>query len=544
MRYAPSTLLLLVAVLLAACSSSTTDVRREGLPERPNIVLVLADDMGFGDARCYDASSRIPTPNVDRLAREGVRLTDAHSPSAVCSPTRYGLLTGRYAWRTSLQRGVLWGDSPSLIEAGRPTVASVLRSAGYRTGAFGKWHLGLGSDPRGPDYTEPIDLGPVQLGFETFFGISATLDMWPYAYLADDRLESPLDSYTPGSNLRRVGGEGFWRPGPMSSGFRHEEVLPRTVDRAIATMERFHEETPDRPFFVYLALTAPHTPWVPTKEYQGRSAAGWYGDFVAQVDGELGRVMDALQRLGVADDTLLVFTSDNGAHWEESDIAATGHRSNASWRGQKADAWEGGHRVPFVARWPGHVEAGKARDGLLVLTDLFATFASIGGAEVPEGAGEDALDQTDLLVGAEPATPIRTTAVLHSFEGMFVMRSDRWKLIEGLGSGGSTFPAWRDPEPGEPPGQLYDLERDRARARTSGTCTSTSSRSCAPSSRANAGADQSATSTSASARRSASIVSDACVMAARCPRPGRFVAEVVQRSTASRSPCTRTTRPV
>lgn len=431
--------------------------------ELPNIVLVLADDLGWGDPRCYNPHSKIATPNIDRLAREGLRLTDAHTPSGVCTPTRYGLLTGRYAWRTRLKRGVLWGDSPCLLEPGRTTLASLLRRHGYATMCIGKWHLGLGSGKT--DYSKPLRPGPLDFGFDGFFGIPASLDMPPYVLVEDDRPIVAATRRTKGSDLRRVGGGGFWRAGPIAPGFVHSEVLPTLTEQAVTFIARQAAREERTPFFLYFPLTAPHTPWLPTEAFEGKTGAGPYGDFAALVDHALGRVLEALDRHELSANTLVIFSSDNGAHWTPGDLARYGHRANAAWRGQKADIWEGGHRVPFLARWPGKIEAGMVRDELFCLTDLMATFAAIVGDELGPEEGVDSFDQLPVLMGAELEQPTRGSIVHHSFEGMFAIRESSWKLILGRGSGGFSYPVSFRPPEGEPEGQLYDLSRDPAEAK-------------------------------------------------------------------------------
>ncbi|HKB39402.1 MAG TPA: sulfatase-like hydrolase/transferase, partial [Gemmataceae bacterium] len=288
-------------------------------PPRPNIVFVLADDLGSGDLGCYNRASKIPTPNMDRIAAEGMRLTDVHTPSAVCTPTRYGLLTGRYCWRTPLKQGVLQGYDPLLIERGRLTVASLLKKHGYTTHAVGKWHLGFG-EKNPVDYARPLRPGPRSVGFDSFFGIPASLDMPPYLYV---RNEAPVEAATrtiEASKSRREGGGGFWRAGPIAPSFTHEGVLPRLGDEAVTLLEKHAKDGRGKPFFLYLALTAPHTPWMPTAEFRGKSKAGFYGDFTVQVDATVGRVTEALRRLKLAENTLLIVTSDNGAHWTPEDI--------------------------------------------------------------------------------------------------------------------------------------------------------------------------------------------------------------------------------
>ncbi len=423
----------------------------------PNIVFILADDLGYGDLRCYNKDSKIPTPNYDRIAAEGMRFTDVHTPSSVCTPTRYGVLTGRYAWRTKLTRGVLQGYSPLLLEPGRMTVASLLRKRGYATGAVGKWHLGLG-DAAQTDYAKPLRPGPLSVGFDSFFGIPASLDMPPYVFVENEGVTAPPSEQIGDSKMRRHGGGGYWRGGAIAPGFTHEGVLPRLTEKAEEFIRR---QTPAKPFFLYFPLTGPHTPWMPTSEFRGKSGADWYGDFAVQVDATVGRVMKALDEKGLAANTLLIVTSDNGAHWLPEDIEKHGHRSNGALRGQKSDAWEGGHRVPFLVRWPGRVKPGATSDALVCLTDFIATAADVTGEKLPADAGEDSISFLPALRGGKSA---RDAIVHHSGSGLFAIRQGTWKLITGLGSGGFTPPQRAEPRPDGPAGQLYDLATDPAEA--------------------------------------------------------------------------------
>ena len=429
-------------------------------PPLPNIVIILADDMGMGDIGAYNPTSKVPTPNLDTLADMGMRFTDAHSPSAVCTPTRYGLLTGRYSWRTSLKKGVLKGYSPLLIDSSRSTIASMLRKKGYATAAIGKWHLGLGNNEV-TDYSKPLSPGPNNVGFDYFLGIPASLDMAPYTYVENDRVFTSFDGAETGdSKKRREDGDGFWRAGPIASGFVHEEVLPRITERSVAYIRERAAKGADKPFFLYMPLSAPHTPWMPTPEFIGKSGAGYYGDFAAQVDDSVGRIMAALEESGVADNTLVVFTSDNGAHWMVEDIEKWGHRANMDYRGQKADIHEGGHRVPFIVSWPGQIASNSRNERLTTLTDLYATLAEAAGADV---GPDDAVDSETILptlLGNEQGQVPRSPVVHHSVRGMFAIRDGDWKLVEGLGSGGFTKPASIEPEPGGPVGQLYNLASD------------------------------------------------------------------------------------
>jgi arylsulfatase A-like enzyme len=431
-------------------------MRAQAAEHNPNIVVVLADDLGYGDPGCYNKDSRIPTPNIDRLAAQGMRFTDAHTPSSVCTPTRYGLLTGRYCWRTSLKRGVLQGYSPLLIDPGRMTVASLLKQNGYRTAGIGKWHLGLGNDKQ-TDYSKPLRPGPNSVGFDYFFGIPASLDMPPYVYVENEGVTAAPTARIGDSEMRRKGGNGFWRGGAIAPGFTHEGVLPKLTEKATEFIGR---QKPKQPFFLYLALNAPHTPWMPTKEFRGKSLVDYYGDFVMQVDATLGSVMKALDERKLADDTLLIFTSDNGAHWLPEDIEKWKHRANGTLRGQKADIWEGGHRVPFIARWPGKIKTGVASAQLVCLTDLLATSAAAIGAKLPADAGEDSFSLLPVLRGEKADTLLREAIVHHSGDGTFAIRQGPWKLALALGSHGFSIPRDIKPKPGEAKGQLYHLGND------------------------------------------------------------------------------------
>ncbi|MFP4057689.1 MAG: sulfatase family protein [Candidatus Brocadiia bacterium] len=425
--------------------------------DRPNIVFLMADDMGFGDAGCYGAT-KVPTPHIDRLARRGVRFADAHSASAVCTPSRYAVLTGRYCWRGPLQRGVLGGLAQPVIEPGRPTVASVLRGRGYATAAVGKWHLGLGwrsaegevepwGDGFAVDYRRPLAGGPCELGFDYFFGIAGSLDMPPYCFIENDRTVGipsvEKDVYHPQQ-----------RRGLMTPGWRDEEVDATFARKAVEFIEAHAAE----PFFLYLTPSAPHRPCVPPDFLRGASQAGPRGDMVCMVDWMVGEVDSALQRLGIADHTLFLVTSDNGARLACYDGKDYGHRSCGPWRGGKADIWDGGHREPFVARWPARLQPDTTCEATVCLADLMATAAAIAGAELPPGAGEDSVDILPALLG-RPLAP-RGGVVHHSMDGTFAIREGPWKLILGLGSGGFSDPRRIEPQPGGPQGQLYHMAED------------------------------------------------------------------------------------
>jgi len=436
--------------------------------KKPNIVFIMADDMGYGDLGCYNKKSKIPTPNMDRLAAEGMRFTDAHSPSAVCTPTRYGVLTGRYCWRSRLERGVLGGYSPALIDTRRITVASFLKKYGYATACIGKWHLGLGTDKK-TDYNKPLTPGPNALGFDYFYGIPASLDMTPYCYIENDR---PVAKPTLRIEAGKASEDGWWRAGAVAPGFKHVEVLPRLTEKAVKYIDNHTNTSPDRPFFMYFALPAPHCPIAPAEFVKGRSKAGGYGDFVVEVDWTVGQVVKALARNGLARNTLIIVTSDNGSPGRTkikrdpySIIEIYGHYPNGDLRGIKADIWDGGHREPFIARWPGNIPAGTTSDQIVCLTDLMAACAAIVGVELPDNAGEDSFNILPVLLGQKLAEPVREAIVHHSSMGMFSIRQGKWKLILGRGSGGFSKPKTYKPKPGEPKGQLYNLEEDFAESR-------------------------------------------------------------------------------
>ncbi|HUU90864.1 MAG TPA: arylsulfatase [Phycisphaerae bacterium] len=435
---------------------------------RPNVVFILADDMGYGDLACQNPNSQIPTPNLDALAKQGMRFTDAHSPSAVCTPTRYAVLTGRYCWRSQLKRGVLrpWGRP--LIEPDRLTVPAMLRRHGYDTACIGKWHLGwdwrtadgepvkVGSLGQGVDFTKPIADGPTTRGFDYYFG-TAVPNYPPYCFIENDRTVGIPTKPKPKSM--------FGNPGPMLEGWDLVEILPALERKAVHFIESRAGQRPGRPFFLYMPLTAPHTPIAPAPEFRGKSRAGAYGDLVCQVDHVVGQVVAALDRNHLADDTLLIFTSDNGSPGRDgtdmsgpvNSVRRYGHNPSHIYRGIKADVWDGGHRVPFIARWPKHVPAGAANDEPICHVDLMGTLAAILGQDLPDDAGEDSYNILPALLGHKRDKPVREAIVHHSAGGMFAVRQGNWKLILGQGSGGWT----RDGKgPDEPPGQLYDVAAD------------------------------------------------------------------------------------
>jgi arylsulfatase A-like enzyme len=469
----------------AACAAMPKWLCACGASENhPNIVFILADDMGYGDLACQNPDSKIPTPHLDSLAKEGVRFTDAHSPSAVCTPTRYGLLTGRYAWRTPLKSGVLWPWDGPLIEQGRLTVGGLLKKNDYTTACIGKWHLGwdwstkdgsrmndqiaIGKydtkirDAFGKkiDFSRPARNGPVARGFDYYFGDDVP-NFPPYCFIEND--------HTEGLPIEEKPEEMFGHPGPMRKGWKLDEVMPRLTQKAVDFIKAppgskpFHKAE-GRPFFLYFSLTAPHTPIAPAEAFKGKSKAGGYGDFVHQVDWTVGQVMKALEETGQAGNTLLIFTSDNGSPGRDgsdmngavNSVRRFGHNPSHIYRGIKADVWDGGHRVPFIARWPRRVRPGSVCDEPVCHVDLMATCAAILGQTLPAGAGEDSHDILPALMGQKREKPIREAIIHHSGNGMFAVRQGKWKLILGRGSGGWSGKGGE----GDPHVQLYDMAGD------------------------------------------------------------------------------------
>jgi len=435
---------------------------------RPNIIFILADDLGYGDLQCLNGRSKIPTPSLNKLAAAGMTFTEAHSGSAVCTPTRYGVLTGRYAWRTRLKRGVLNGYSLPLIEANRMTVASLLKAAGYQTAIVGKWHLGLdfarrADDPKRIDASKPLKRSPNRYGFDYSFIIPASLDFPPYVYVENDRVTQP-----PTASQQRQGFPEYIRAGERSPDFKPAETLDLLLKRATDYVaERAKTK---RPFFLYFPMTAPHKPVTPAKRFRRKSRLGPYGDFIVQVDWTVGQVVGAVEAAGIRRNTLIIVTSDNGSfmfrlaedatdHLADKTVQgyrASNHTSNHIFRGTKADIYEGGHHVPYLASWPARIAPGSQCDKPICLTDLMATCAAIVGAKLPAGAGEDSFNTLPLMLGRPWASP-RAPVIHHSANGTFAVRDGKWKLILSTGSGGREKPTGR---PDSKPFRLYDMSTD------------------------------------------------------------------------------------
>jgi arylsulfatase A len=440
---------LLIAITILAQGVNLTAVENT----KPNIVYILADDLGYGDVQCFNPNrGKIATPQFDKMAAQGMVFTDAHTSSSVCTPTRYGLLTGRYNWRTHLQSSVLNGFSEPLIAADRLTVPAFLKQQGYSTACIGKWHLGMGiaKDQPSPVITD----GPTTRGFDRFFGISASLDMPPFAFIENDRFTEPLTTT-----------KKWQRTGPAAASFEAVDVLPTLTKKAVELIKT--QATASTPFFLYMPLNSPHTPIEPSNEWRGKSGISSYADFVMETDWAVGEVLAAIDQAGIGSNTLVVLTSDNGCSPAAKipELQAKGHYPNGDLRGMKADVFDGGHRVPFIVRWPDRVKAGSRSDQTICHIDLMATCAGILGKKLPDNAGEDSVSILPALLGTDTA-PLHEAIVHHSINGSFAIRQGKWKLDLCADSGG-----WSDPKPNSaevanlPINQLYDLSTDLAESK-------------------------------------------------------------------------------
>jgi arylsulfatase A-like enzyme len=413
-----------------------------------------------------------------------MRFTDAHTTSSVCTPSRYSILTGRYPWRSRLPVGVLRGYSRTLIDEGQPTVAELLKTRNYHTGVVGKWHLGLDWVPK-PAYRdsilpqfnknnlygitnemnpEEIDFskapvnGPTKEGFDYSFVLPASLDMPPYCFLENDRLTAPLTDSTPGNKLESGYTGPFWRAGLMSKGFDFYDALPQFTRKAMAFIEGSAKSA--EPFFLYFPMPAPHTPWMPDKLFAGKSPVGDYGDYVEEVDDAVGQVLAQLDRLGLSKNTIVIFASDNGPYWRDNFVQQYHHHAAGPFRGMKGDAFEGGHRVPLIVRYPDVVAPGKVSEAPTTLANLMATCADLVNNHQPHFVTEDSYSIWPILTGKAVVATNQDAIVNISSKGMFDIRKGEWKLITQLGSGGFSAPSFIKPKPGDPVGQLYHLSDD------------------------------------------------------------------------------------
>jgi arylsulfatase A-like enzyme len=424
------------------------------MSQQPNIVVVLADDMGYGDARCYDpAYCKVPTPNIDLLARQGMMFTDAHTASSLCSPSRYGLLTGRYAWRTSLQHGVLRPYDPPLIAANRLTVPAFLKQHGYHTACIGKWHLGWDWPRRANEivFDEPIAAGPTTRGFDWYFGTDVP-NYPPFAFIENDHVQG-----TPTAYVERDPELVLNHPGPGLPGWRFDLILPTLAERVVTHIGD-RAKSAD-PFFLYFPLTTPHEPIAPSSRFKGKSGISGVADLIMETDWALGEVMKALDQHGLTENTLLIFTTDNGhcPYTGLEPFQRAGHRVSGPFRGYKADIWEGGHRVPFIARWPRMIPPGTHCEQTICLTDLMATCTELLGAALPQDAAEDSVSVLPLLLGSE--APVRDRTVYHSGAGNFAVFQGPWKLALCPNGGGYWNPDQVSTSD-KLTAQLYDLRED------------------------------------------------------------------------------------
>lgn len=428
-------------MLLLACSAQAA--------KQPNIVIVLADDYGYGDAKCFNPDSKIPSPNIDRLAAEGMKFTDAHSGSSVCSPTRYGLLTGRYAWRTKLRRGVLQPYDPPLITADRPTLPGLLKKNGYHTACIGKWHLGWDWPLKNgePDFTQPIAGGPTARGFDYYFGTHVP-NHPPYCFIENDRT---VGQPTALKEARDLDG----RPGPMLPGWKFDAILTTITQKAVDYIgERAKEK--DKPFFLYFPLTSPHEPVRPSERFKGKSGISELADFFMETDWAVGEVMAALDKHELAANTLFFFTCDNGhsTYTGLKPLTDAGHKVSGPYRGFKSDIWEGGHRVPFIARMPGRIKAGTTGDATICHTHFLATCLDVIGQKPPANAAEDSFSIWPILQGKVEQSPF-PYIVHQAASGTLAIRQGKWKLV--MGSKSDNGEMTRD--------QLFDLSADPAEIR-------------------------------------------------------------------------------
>ena len=450
--------ILFLCIVIVCCKKETRVAYAENESDPPNVIYILADDLGYGDVSSMNPDSKIKTIHIDALANEGMIFTDAHSSSSLCTPTRYGILTGRYAWRTRLKKGVLWSYDKPLIHSNRLTLASLLKKHGYNTACIGKWHLGLdwAKDTSGSiNFNAEIQNTPTSLGFDEFYGITASLDIPPYFYISDNRITAQKIDSIDGTT-----GKGFWRKGPIGNDFKHENVLEHLTKKAVNYIDRKAKE--NAPFFLYFPLPAPHTPILPNETFQGKSKTNAYGDFVLMVDDVVKQISQSVKDKNIQDNTIIVFTSDNGSSpmADFQELESLGHYSNYHFRGHKADIYEGGHRIPFILTWPKQVKNGSRSDQTICLTDFMATMASILNDSLPDNAAEDSFDLLPIITD-ESKRFKREATVHHSNNGSFSIRQDHWKLIFAAGSGGWSYPTPKDTEKLDLPKlQLYDLNSD------------------------------------------------------------------------------------
>ena len=446
--------------------------------DKPNIIYILADDLGYGDLSIYNKNSKIFTPNIDSIGDEGMVFYDMHSTSSVCTPTRYSILTGEYAWRTRLKYGVLWSYGEPLINEDKNTVASMLKKYGYTTSVIGKWHLGLGwvtkndiseinSDIRDSglirdinedliDFSKNPTFGPPQNGFDYSFILPSSLDIPPYLYLENNKFLNPVNKYTDGNKPNIDASGAFWRPGPMAEYFDINQVLPIFFDKSKKYIEKTQKE--DKPFFLYLPLPGPHTPWLPHSSFKDSSEAGEYGDFVKMIDFYVGNLLDHLKSLNLEKNTMVIFTSDNGPYWWPESILKFNHKAALDLKGMKGDIYDGGHRIPFMVKYPGVVKEKSTNSDVNSLASLMSTLGEMLG-EDHNNIGIDSYSFYEALINVNHKSEVNPI-IHHSSKGFFSLRKGKWKLIENLGSGGFSKPVYIEAEKEENIYSLFNMEDD------------------------------------------------------------------------------------
>jgi arylsulfatase A len=482
--------LILIGLSLFQVAMALSDLSDQ--EAKPNIVIIFADDMGYGDVSGLNPLARTRTPAIDQLIDEGITFSEAHASASVCTPSRYGLLTGRYAFRSERAARGIWGFAKPVIEPERETLATLLKNAGYSTACIGKWHLGVGwqtKDGEKPrfnavtgysnvDYSKKVTGGPNDYGFDYSFIHPASLDIPPYLFLRNhEAVDSDMIVTTDHYPARKKNTEFawdkkhsndeavywekgvWWRQGEMSRSFRVEDCHTEIVNEGVAFIEKQADENPEKPFFLYLPLTGPHTPWLPTDQFKEKSSVGVYGDFIFDIDDAVKQVKEALVRNGIDENTMLVFSSDNGGYWPQEEIELFAHDSNRGRKGQKGDVWDGGHRVPMIISWPAKIKEAATCNQLVSLTDFFATLFDLTGQKPANGEGEDSFSFWHVLNG-ETGKAVRESMVHHSSGGFYGIRLGNWKYIDGLGSGGFSHPLKLTPEVKGPKGQLYNLKED------------------------------------------------------------------------------------
>nr|WP_299383401.1 arylsulfatase [Allomuricauda sp.] len=454
-------IILIACVFLFICCDEETVT--QNVTETPNVIYILADDMGYGDVSVLNPNSKIQTPNIDLLSETGIVFTDAHSTSAVCTPSRYSILTGRYPWRSDVPKGVLWTKDGALIRPDRETVGSMLQKQGYSTAVIGKWHLGWDwafTEEEGVkkiDFSQKVERSPNTAGFDYSYCILASLDIPPYVYVENNKPTMVPDSIVPGTSL---GQYDFWRTGPLAEDLRFEDVLPNFTRRAVDFIDN---QTDQKPFFLYFPLTAPHTPIVPSKEFQGKSGINLYLDFCLEVDWSVGELIKKLKAKGMYENTIIVFASDNGSSKRSANypvLLSHGHNSSGGFRGTKGDIFEGGHRVPLIVSYPNQLKTKRIYNAPVSLADFMATMAEITAFELTDSMAEDSYSFYPLLQGS---TDLSDRPVISaSASGDLSLRKEGWKMEMCPGSGGwLSHPTNEEAvTEGLPKYQLYNIAAD------------------------------------------------------------------------------------